>query len=258
MIARKNASGDGRGLVWDAPSDSPPQSPFAFATTPLSCALPPNLPSNQRAHSTLMPPPITQPPVSPTPTFRPPTAEATVVSAERAWRRGKERKRATRKKLQLRGSSSQGHLTANPALVQRCLASAIAASPPSKDFSANTMQHANTGYLGLGGKIVPRDFGLDELVGEGSKYGFELRRCGRSYEHAFLQIPRSLTKSLAPHSPSPISFDASSGCASRSQKAILGQTPTKRPLTPLKRLAGIARSHRRPQPTSIAGAHFLH
>lgn len=101
------------------------------------------------------------------------------MSTDKAWRRAKEKRRDARKKALLQGSSSQGHLTANPALVQRLIGAALTLPLPSEDFSAMTMPHANTSYLGLAEKSQQKDFGLAELVGEDSKYRFELRRFGR-------------------------------------------------------------------------------
>lgn len=61
-------------------------------------------------------------------------------------------------------------------LVQRWLGAALTMPLPPKGVSAEILPHATTGYLGLAEKIAPREYGLEELIGEGSKYRFELRR----------------------------------------------------------------------------------
>lgn len=162
VVAREDADSNARELILDAPSDAPPR--YSFATLPTSPLPSPDLPSTPRFRGS---------------TFRPPTTEDTAVSTDKAWRRAKEKRRDARKKALLQGSSSQGHLTANPALVQRLIGAALTLPLPSEDFSAMTMPHANTSYLGLAEKSQQKDFGLAELVGEDSKYRFELRRFGR-------------------------------------------------------------------------------
>lgn len=179
VIARQNVIGDAHELGSEAPSDSPAQSPIAAVPSAITPS--PNAPPYSTACPNHITTARTTPPISPPPPFVPPTHQTATTSAEKAWRRAKERQRRTRKKQQLRTSSSQGALAANPALVRRCLTAALTAALPSRDFLASKMPHAATGYLGLPQKIEFRDFGLQELVGEDSKYRFDLRRCtGRS------------------------------------------------------------------------------
>lgn len=175
VIARQNVIGNVHELGSEAPSDSPVQSPIAAATPTITPAH--NAPPYSKACPINIPTTMATPPISPPPPFVPPARQTSTISAEKAWRRDKERKRRIRKKQQLHTSSSQGILAANPRLVQRCLTAALTSPLPSRDFLASKMPHAATGYLGLPQKIEFRDFGLQELVGEGSKYGFELRRC---------------------------------------------------------------------------------
>lgn len=190
MASRKDTSSNTGELVSDALGCPPSIVPF---TAPTSSRAPSPHQRSSPCPSPAISPAMAEPPTS---SFYPPTAKASAISADKAWRLAKEKRRSARKKLQLRGSSSQGHLAANPSLVRRCLAAALAMPrPPKKDFSVDAMPHASTGYLGVAEKIEARDFGLEELVGEGSEYGFELRRFRGSVSASTRLAPyRSLTQ----------------------------------------------------------------
>lgn len=185
VVARQNTTGNDHGQLSDKPADSPPRAHIKRLMSSNSRL--PHPPSSLHAAPSSITPAISEQSVS---SFCPPTDKAVAISADKAWRLAKEKRGAARKKLRLKGSSSQGHLTANPKIVGRWLAAALPWSQAPNDLSANkefsaksefsatAMPHAKTGYLGLAEGNAPTDFGLEELVGEGSKYGFQLRSFG--------------------------------------------------------------------------------
>lgn len=96
------------------------------------------------------------------------------ASARRLYRKKKDQGRKTAKKTLLRGSSSQGALLCNPTAVARNLKDLLTHQT---GFKAASMPHTGPGYQGRATKgAVKRVYGLEELVGEGSKFGFDLRQ----------------------------------------------------------------------------------
>lgn len=96
------------------------------------------------------------------------------VSARKLYRKNKERARKTAKKTLLRGSSGQGALLCNPTAVARNLKGLL--THPT-GFKTASMPHTAPGYQGQRTKgAVKRVYALEELIGEGSKFGFDLKQ----------------------------------------------------------------------------------
>lgn len=101
-------------------------------------------------------------------------AKGAASSARKLYRKNKEQARKTAKKTLLRGSSSQGALLCNPTAVARNLKDIITHQT---EFKAASMPHTRPGYQGRVMKgAVKKVYTLEELVGEGSHFGFELRQ----------------------------------------------------------------------------------
>ncbi|KZP13563.1 hypothetical protein FIBSPDRAFT_753265 [Athelia psychrophila] len=114
-------------------------------------------------------------PTDPTPSRAPsaPTKGA-AASARKPYRKKKEKDRKTAKKALLRRSSSQGAVLCNPTAVARNLKDLLAHQT---GFITAGMPHTAPGYQGRSTKgAVKRVYALEELVGEGSKFGFDLKR----------------------------------------------------------------------------------
>lgn len=136
------------------------------------------------------------------PTAAPLPASPTPKLSQKERRRVKEKRHKSvkrdAKKLLLRVSSSQGALLANPALVT-CHLEATVNAHRAALASANLL-HTATGYQGLkgdgeGGRL----FGLEELVGKGSRYRFDLERWdGRCAHYAPITPPCCAGLNLPP------------------------------------------------------------
>ena len=96
-------------------------------------------------------------------------------AAELAYRKAKGKAREKLKAQQRRDAAPYGDFAVKPRLVNKHLRRAE--MPIRSTFNANDMPHASTAYVGKrdsGG--AGRVFRLEELVGKGSKYEFELRK----------------------------------------------------------------------------------
>lgn len=137
----------------------------AACRSPTGCNHPIPFPDSTAPHSTSTAAPL---PTSPAP-----------KPSRKEWRRIKEKRHKSAKrdakKLLLQASSSQGALLANHALVTRHLEAAVNAHQTA--LASADLPHTATGYQGLKGDgEEKRLFGLEELVGEGSRFGFDLER----------------------------------------------------------------------------------
>lgn len=138
--------------------------PLASLTGPPSPTPPPILPH--------IPPPASTP--APT-TARSRHAPPKPGTNESAYRKARGKAREKLKAKQRRDAAPYGDFAVKPRLVNKHI------KKPGKSIrtglNAMDMPHASTGYLGkrdFGG--TKRVFQLDELVGKGSRYGFELRK----------------------------------------------------------------------------------
>jgi hypothetical protein len=94
---------------------------------------------------------------------------------EAAYRKAKGKAREKLKAKQRRDAAPYGDFAIKPRLVNKHIKNH--AKPVKATINASDMPHASTAYLGKrdsGG--TGRVFQLEELVGEGSEYGFELRK----------------------------------------------------------------------------------
>lgn len=163
--------GDGDGAD-DAGGSAPCATPRASSPTPLLPTNPtpiPSLPTNARptlaaleatcqggAAATAAPP-------------------APAKSARKLWKQMRDRQRAREKKVRQAEARSQAALVSKRALAARHLAAA--AEPQKTGFATASMPHVKTGYQGARDKGgAKRVYTLPELVGEASKFGFDLRK----------------------------------------------------------------------------------
>lgn len=169
---------------YNAPSDSPPESPFTTPPSSLPCS---PLSSPPPSPCTLHPdlPAIAQPSVQTTPSAR---SAAAAGLAEKCYRREKGRKAKRRKKALLAGSSSQGTLAANAALVRRCISDIQDALQTS--LVSAEMPHVRTGYQGPRIPRGPRKaHTLPDLLGP--KFGFTRRRWDARYASTLCHTART-------------------------------------------------------------------
>jgi hypothetical protein len=96
-------------------------------------------------------------------------------TAESAYRKAKGKAREKVKAQQRKDAASYGDFAVKPRLVNKHIKKPGTAMHTS--FNAADLPHASTAYLGMrdsGGS--GRVFQLEEVVGEGSEFGFELRK----------------------------------------------------------------------------------
>jgi hypothetical protein len=96
-------------------------------------------------------------------------------TAELAYRKAKGKAREKMKVERQRRGAPYGHFTAKSRQVKKHIKES--GHPIQAGLDANDMRHASTGYLGArytGG--TKRVYELDEVVGDESMYGFELRK----------------------------------------------------------------------------------
>lgn len=112
------------------------------------------------------------------------------TSARRLYRKKKEKGRKSAKNALLRTSSSQGPLLCNPTAVARNLKDLLTHQT---GFKTSSMPHTAPGYQGRNAKgAVKKVYSLEELVGEGSKFGFDLKRWdGMCVAPAFRRLNRA-------------------------------------------------------------------
>ncbi|KIM74031.1 hypothetical protein PILCRDRAFT_80479 [Piloderma croceum F 1598] len=95
--------------------------------------------------------------------------------AELAYRKAKGKAREGLKAQQRKAAAPYGDFAVKPGLVNKHIRNAGRAISTSLD--ASDMPHASTSYVGTRYSGGPRRiFGLDELVGKDSPYGFEIRK----------------------------------------------------------------------------------
>lgn len=131
---------------------------------------------------TLLPgdaPPTPSPPVAATPFRAAPAASRHAPpkagTSELAYRKAKGKAREKLKARRLREAAPYGHFAVKPRQVNKYVKEP--GNPIQTHPDAQDMPHASTSYLGMrdsGG--LKRVFGLNELVGGDSTYGFELRK----------------------------------------------------------------------------------
>jgi hypothetical protein len=96
-------------------------------------------------------------------------------TAELAYRKAKGKARERLKAQQRKDAAPYGNFAVKPHLVNKHLRKAE--MPIRSTFNANDMPHTSTAYVGKqDSRGAGRVFRLEELVGRGSKYGFELRK----------------------------------------------------------------------------------
>jgi hypothetical protein len=95
--------------------------------------------------------------------------------AELAYRKAKGKARERLKAQQRKATAPYSNFSVKPGLVNKHIKKAGRAISTSLD--ASDMPHASTSYVGTRYSGGPRRiFGLDELVGKDSRYGFEIRK----------------------------------------------------------------------------------
>jgi hypothetical protein len=101
-------------------------------------------------------------------------------TTEMAYRKAKGKAQEKLKAQQRKQAAPYGGFNVLPSQVAKHIKKS--GEPIQTSLDANDMPHASTGYLGLRNSGGPkRVFGLDELVGDNSAYGFELRKWDGRY-----------------------------------------------------------------------------
>jgi len=96
-------------------------------------------------------------------------------TAELEYRKAKGKAREKLKAQQRKEAAPYGDFAVNPRLINKHIKKA--GCPIRTSLDASNMPHASTSYVGMRYSGGPRKvFGLDELIGKDSIYGFELRK----------------------------------------------------------------------------------
>lgn len=96
-------------------------------------------------------------------------------TAEQAYRKAKGKARRRLKDQKRRDTAPYGDIMVKPRLVEKHIKTP--ATPIRTRLDAHNLPHTSTSYLGMrDSSLAGKVFQLDELVGEDSMYGFELRK----------------------------------------------------------------------------------